>query len=66
MSDDTPMPDVNDRLSYFEIRCRSKRGGHISQKEMDFCAHIARTYPEYASQVSAEVFRATAPFGAGI
>jgi hypothetical protein len=48
----------------FQLRCRSKRGEHLSQEELRLLTQAYRQDPERYSALNRQVFEETAPFGA--
>lgn len=48
----------------FELRCRSKRGEHLSPEDLALCKSAFISDPERYSTMTEQVFNATKPFGA--
>ena len=52
---------VRDRL--FQLRCRSKKGEHLSPEDIDFLESCWKRWPKEYEAMGRAVFDATAPFG---
>lgn len=48
----------------FELRCRSKRGDSLSEKEHELCVKAFEQDEKRYSNMEKDVFEATKPFGA--
>lgn len=53
-----------ERDKVFAICCASKRGQHVSSDSLEYCAKMAKKYPQEYKALGREVFEATKPFGA--
>lgn len=47
----------------FDLRCRSKRGDHISPQELQFLRESYKKWPSAYRAIGATVFEETKPFG---
>lgn len=48
----------------FDLRCRSKRGEHLSPEHQALCAAAFKDDPKRYNAMGDKVFEATKPFGA--
>jgi hypothetical protein len=53
-----------EREYLFELKCKSKLGQTLSEKEQTFCRKMFELYPTEYALDSKAVFEATKPFGA--
>lgn len=64
MSKGYELPPHEDAKRCFDLRCRSKRGEHISIRDMKFINQMFEKYPAWYHRTERDVFEATKPFGA--
>jgi len=57
-------PSYEDKQKLFKLRCRSKRGDHISAEELEWCRLMLKKYPEHYRSIEKDVYEATKPYGA--
>ena len=56
-------PSVEDIERSVDIRKRSKRGEHVSPKDLRWNTKIFNRFPEWYNQTEGRVFNETVPFG---
>jgi hypothetical protein len=52
-----------EKARLFEIKCRSKRGLHVSLEDSAFCREMYEKYPDEYGEDERRVYEETAPFG---
>jgi len=50
----------------FKLRCKSKRGEHLSQQELRLCEAAIKADPRRYERMGVDVFNATVPFGSNV
>jgi len=53
----------DERYRLFQIRCRAKKGEHLSKEEQKYCEAMYKKYPRIYASMSKDVFEETKPFG---
>lgn len=62
-SEETEVMSFSTRDRLFSLRCRSKRGEHLSKEDVEFLEHCWKKWPKEYEAMQREVFEATKPFG---
>jgi len=57
-------PSPEDQARCIEIRCRAKRGEHLSKEDILWNEKIWRKYNEWYKSKERYIFKKTLPFGA--
>jgi len=59
-------PDSVERERCMTLRCRSKRGEHLSDEDYAFCTEMWKKYQEWYKATEVDVFNRTVPFGSNV